>query len=270
MVEEVEQKNKNGEGAAIDTPAIIKEEASNLVTPYSSSGNKGLDNLMQLANTILHSKLSPHKTAEGVATAILLGRDLGLKDMVAVNNIYNIEGKATVGIHIISALLIQNKIYYEVLKDFETVCEYGDNKKNTYSEDYFLSNLDKYELINKDTPVDKYDKNKIQVVKKLTGNVETIIKFRRFIRVNNQDECVTFTQKLSWADIILMNLHEKMNWQKMPKIMLRNRCLAIGARFFAPDVLLGLMEHTEILDNTNTNYNVTEDGGKVDVVIQTS
>lgn len=55
-------------------------------------------------------------------------------------------------------------------------------------------------------------------------------------------------------------LATKENWQKMMPIMLRTRCLAIGARFVAPHALLGLYEAAEFADFKDISYEVNEEG----------
>ncbi|MEK6881511.1 MAG: hypothetical protein AABY22_17950, partial [Nanoarchaeota archaeon] len=93
-----------------------------------------IEDLLEFGAKIAKSKLTPLKTAEDVMTAVLMGRDLGIKTMVAVNNIYPIEGKASCGIHIINALLLKAGVTWEVIEDYTPLYDYIDSNKVNYNQ----------------------------------------------------------------------------------------------------------------------------------------
>lgn len=69
-------------------------------------------------------------------------------------------------------------------------------------------------------------------------------------------EDVSFTQN----EAKLMELLTKDTWRKMPRLMLWNRCFAIGCRRVAPDAIMGLYETTEAADFSGVRYDVSEEG----------
>jgi len=86
----------------------------------------------------------------------------------------------------------------------------------------------------------------------------TTIRFFRFSPILNkvlEEEC-----SFSWQDAVAAGLTGKDVWKKFPKAMLYARCLSMGARRVANDILLGIYETTEMADSTNTNYNLDEEG----------
>lgn len=84
----------------------------------------------------------------------------------------------------------------------------------------------------------------------------TVIRF--FKKWNGQ--IITNDISYHWSEAAKSGYTTKDNWQKMPRIMLRNRCLAIGARFVCPEAILGLYETAELADAKGVNYETTEDG----------
>lgn len=175
-----------------------------------------LSNQLELSNIIVKSGLSPHKKAEDVLIAIRTGSELGFSEMVSLNNIHAINGKAGLGIHLLTALLLKNNVRYKVIKDFE--------------------------LVSTPNPT-------VNAPSNVSTNRETIVKFTRWYK--NPDG--TFDKdetdfKYTMAEANLQGLLDKDNWKKMPKIMLRTRCITLGARLVAPDILLGMYEYSELAE----------------------
>lgn len=88
--------------------------------------------------------------------------------------------------------------------------------------------------------------------------VTTIIFYRKNEKLNK-----VLTNKFSytWSDATQAGYTSKDNWKRMPKNMLRVRCLAQGLRFVAPDVLTGLFyEQSELLDAKNIDFSIDDEG----------
>lgn len=172
-----------------------------------------LSNQLELANIIVKSGLSPHKKAEDVLIAIRTGSELGFSEMVSLNNIHAINGKAGLGIHLLTALLLKNHVRYKVIKDFEKKVSTPNPTANA--------------------PVD----------------YETVVKFTRWHKnpdgtTDKEETDFSYT----WSEAHKQGLLDKDNWKKMPKIMLRTRCITLGARLVAPDILLGMYEYSELAE----------------------
>jgi len=135
----------------------------------------------------------------------------------ALTNIHVIDGRPTLGVHLIGALIRKAGIKYSLIEDFKSI-------------------------------TDKDGKS--------TGNRKTTIRFYEKWNGKVIETDFSFTTQEAEAQGLLT----KSNWKKLPKIMLRNRTLALGGRFVAPEALMGLLETSEALDLTNKEYSIVEDG----------
>ncbi len=91
-----------------------------------------------------------------------------------------------------------------------------------------------------------------------TTKITTIRFFEKF-----HDKIIQNDISYTWAEAMAQGLVD--NWIKMPKIMLRNRCLSIGARFAAPEAMLGVYEYSEIADAENIDVNLDETGNPIQI-----
>lgn len=222
------------------------------ITPANVFNSNNLEVLLNFSATIVKSNLTPHKTPESALAAILQGMEIGLPAMAALNNIHLIQGRATLGVNVYTAILLKNGIIFDILKDCQPIFQYVRRKSD--GKDY--------------SPVIVYREDELPDVSQLGGDklvkglkpadYVTEIKFSRIVKGRE----FTIINKFSYQDAITQGLTEKDNWVRMLKTMLRTRCLTTGARLIAPDLFMGLYETTEILDTNqkNNSYAVTEDG----------
>jgi hypothetical protein len=63
-----------------------------------------------------------------------------------------------------------------------------------------------------------------------------------------------------WSEIKKAGLEERDNYKKRPILMLRTRCITEALRLYAADIFMGIYETSEIIDVTDTSYNVDDDG----------
>ncbi len=203
---------------------ITKQEVNNF-TNFSS-----MDDLLTFATQIAKSGLSPLKRGEDVMAAILMGKELGLGTMTAVSNIYSVSGKASLGVHVINALLLKAGITYVIVEDYIPV--YGYKFKGTPQEEKML--------------IDR----------------RTTIKFNRLVKRENgsfkEMEIITSYSIKEATDAGCLDKSDA--WKKHPKTMTRNRALAIGGRMIAGDVLLGCYETSELLEVNNIKHTITDEG----------
>lgn len=226
---------------------IAKTENKVATTTFDSF--KTMEDLLSFAeNVIVKTKLSPLKTKEDVVAAILAGKEIGIPMMASISNIYPIEGKASLGIHIISGILLKNGIVTEIIKDYEPVFNLYYNPGTIKEEEQLVGTcfLDDSKL-------------KEQGFRKGLNLIDykTIVKFTRTLKQpDGTFSKMTITSSYSIIDATTAELIQKSNWKKNPKTMTRNRALAIGSRLIADDLLMGLLETTEALDISGVNYEV--------------
>ncbi len=177
-----------------------------------------VEDMKAYAQVLLDSKLIPDafKTVEAVVAAVAQGRELGFEPVTSLNNIHVIQGRATLSVHAIAALIKKAGIIYKLLEDAVYVREDGGADKLKIPDIVY---------VDRRTTIRFYSRSK---------DMPTLV-------VEN-DISFTFTEARDQA------LTDKPTWKKMLKIMLRNRTLAIGARFVSPDALLGMYESVEWAD----------------------
>lgn len=186
------------------------------------SGFNTVGDALSFAKLLIDSKLIPStlKTPDAVVAVILQGRELGFGPITSVNNINNIQGKPTLGVHAIAAKLAQAGLTYQLIKDYEP-----------------------------ETKTDAEGKETI---------VDRVTTFRFFRMWNGR--VIENDVSYRWSEATKAGYTTKDNWLKMPRIMMRTRALTVGARLVAPEAILGLYETSELADAKDVNYSVTEEG----------
>lgn len=76
---------------------------------------------LKYAEMLIQSGLVAFKKPEQVVLAANLGKALGVSFDVASQNIYNIQGKPTLSVHLITALARRAGVDWEIVKDDESV-----------------------------------------------------------------------------------------------------------------------------------------------------
>lgn len=183
-----------------------------------------------LATLIESRKLPAHvKTVEDAFTISQMGKELGFATMQAFHYIIPIQGKLSLSMKAIGALLRKGGVRFTTMED--GVYVYADGTTSEYPRD-------------NPKPIDR----------------RTTITFER----DNQVEKTSFT----WMDAVKQELAGKDNWKRMPKEMLWARCLSKGSNRIAADLLLGLYSAEEMFDvfGSKTNVKRDEEGHIVEVV----
>ena len=216
----------------MEEKAIAKtgDVINNKLTKFD--GFQSVEEMMELAKVLIKTKLIPLtlKQPEQVVAVVLQGKELGFNAITSLNNIHNIQGRATLGVHAIAALLKNKGIVYKLIEDGIFIRENGE--------------LDKIKL-----PEVKYIDRR------------TTIRFYENFHGKIIENDISFTLKEAGEQELL----KKSNWKKMQLIMLRSRTLAIGARFVAPDALLGMYETSEAAEFSNTEVLIDTEGEVIDI-----
>jgi hypothetical protein len=147
-------------------------------------------------------------------SVLTMGKELGFKPLISLNNISIVKGKTVYSVHMLAALLKQQGFEYQLMKDFEP------------------------ETDAKGDPILDTDGN---------PKMCTIIRF--YWHSNVTKTVLQHDHKFTWAEAGRMGLHDKDNYKKMPRIMMRARCLAMGARFVNPKGMMGLYTDEEMIES---------------------
>lgn len=190
---------------------------------------KELD-IESFAKTLIESKALPpsYNTVPKIFVAIHKGRELGMGPMTSLSNFSMINGVPTPSVHLLLALARKAGIRFTILKDAEVV---------------YTPVLDE---VGKPVMVDG--------VAKVIKDVVTTIRASEYYHGKWFENEFSY----SWRDAEKAGLTTKDNWVKMPKIMLRTRCLAIAARASAPEATLGMLTDLEMSEIHNVAVEVKD------------
>lgn len=215
----------------------IKEENKYELTKLDNFHS--VEEMLKFAEVLIKSGLVPSTLSkpEKLVAVIQQGRELGIPAVSAMNNIHNIQGKATLGVHAFTALARKHYVDWEMQKDCLYIFEDGFEHK----------------LI---TP---------NITKEHGNYIDKICEIK-FYRWNEKlKRTIENTLSFSISEADKQGLMTKDNWKKMPNIMLRSRTLVLGIRFVASDVFMGIYETSEMLDANNKTYDIDEEGNVINM-----
>ena len=174
-----------------------------------------IEDMRAWAMAVNDSGLLPHSLTEPeqVMTIVQHGKELGLTPHIALNNIHVISGRPTLSSVMLGSLLKRRKVEWVWDEDFVFVKnEKGDN----------------------------------EIASDNQANRRTTIHF--YWKSDITDGVMEATFSVTWAQFVLSGLVTRDNWKKMPKEMMRARCLAFACRALFPEVLSGFYTELEIQD----------------------
>lgn len=232
-----EEETEKGEVQLVETETAPANMHIDLSSP--------LPILQRQANLIIDSGIVTKLDTAGVMAIWATGHELGIPPMAALNNMNIIDGKPVLNKHIINTL-VQKAGWTPVLT--ENFVSYQEGDVRTTYRFLFTAGIEKLRAERK------------KLVKEVTNEV-ALASINRDIDFQLSAYIRDFS--FTWADATLMQLTNKSNWQKMPKIMMQTRCLTLGAREVAPEVLMGMYETSEMADVSGTPYVLDEEGNPI-------
>ena len=85
--------------------------------------------MLALGKVLVRSQLVPLKKPEDVVVALMTGKELGLPFVTSVSQIYPINGRPTLGVHIQRALCLKQGITFEKIEDAESIYQFAKTDK---------------------------------------------------------------------------------------------------------------------------------------------
>lgn len=187
--------------------------------------------------------------------SIKRGRELGLDDVAAMQNIHVWQGRDKLivytGVHIITKVLIDNGVKIDIIEDAVPLYKYKDLKVANKMYDEF--NSDTMFIVTNNT--DKEDLKKALAENKTPVNavkydVRTTVKLTRPSK--NQEISISYSLKQATNAGLYKGINDdgekvdgKTNWNNHPETHLRGRCITIGGRIIAADKLNGIYSPDE-------------------------
>lgn len=221
------------------TPALTQAELATLDYADFSTPAR----MMALADVLCKSSLSPLKKKEDVVMALMTGQELGLPFITSLSQIYPINNRPTLGVHIQKALCLQNGVVFEKIEDAVAVYNFV-RKEGTE-----LIQLGEG-TINMKVPAD---------AKKKQIDTRTTYLFTREIKMaSGSYKTITAKGSFSLREATEADLVGKDVWIKYWRRMLDARAFTNGAREIADDIILGLMTPNELSNDFYVNEQGTE------------
>ena len=232
-------------------PSAIKTTKTALV-PLTAEQIQTLDytdfstpaRMLELGKVLVQSKLVIGKTPEDVVVSLMAGRELGLPFVVSLSQIYPINGKPSLGVHLIKGLILKHKIIFYKIEDFAPMFAFYEKTKDGS----IKKDGEKPVLV----AVDTLDKQPPDTLKR-----KTIVGYRttyEFIREVRMPSGKYREQKgigsFSTIEAQEADLMDKENWKKYVRRMLDARAFANGAREVADDIINGMMTPDELGANS--------------------
>lgn len=243
---------------------LVANTGQNLAE-INSKALSSLDAKLEFAEKLISAKSSlvPYKTAGDVLVVLQAAQDFNIPITAAMNNIYPINGRASVGVHFIQAILLKNGITFKVLKNYAPIYEWKGFGGIDVTQEEVDANPDAYNRIGPKTDKKDYAKDKINVLRTKVIDWETVIEFYRKVKQPDgtfKDMSVIGRFSISDAERAGLIQDKGHTWGKYPKAMLRARAMMDGAKQIADDLILGLSEVSEAGDTFDVDYELTDDG----------
>lgn len=195
--------------------------------------------MLELGKVLAKSQLVPLKKPEDVVVALMTGKELGLPFVTSVSQIYPINGRPTLGVHIQRAILLKNNIIIQKTEDAVKLYEYVKLDKEGK---VVLDNAKKPVVLSIGTLEEQPDNSAKRHI-----DTRTTYKFTREIKMpSGKYKEVTATGSFTLDEARQAELLDKDVWVKYWRRMLDARAFTIGSSEIADDLLLGLKPAEEM------------------------
>lgn len=253
-------------------------KVSKVHTNLPANKQTNIKNLLEEATILIESGMVPFKKPEDVVMVMQLANDLNMSIPLAIANIYPIQGKPSIGVHLWNALLVKGGVTIELIEDAVEVYHFKRKNGMTYTmtakeideSRYFPVSVKHYEEQSKDCPPDK----EVVVIISPPGmeKVYPILKDKRttikMIRKNNRGGYDEATRSYYYHEAWIAGFVKveggvvagKDNWIYHLHDMLYARACTRTGKVTGPDLTLGFREVSEMADAHGIEVKVTEDG----------
>ncbi len=192
--------------------------------------------MLELGKVLVQGSMCPLKKPADVVIALLAGKELGLPFIASLNEIYPINGKPTIGVHIMKSLCLKYGITYEKTRDFEDIFQFVEIDESGNIKMEKVGNISQPIEVSRGF-LDEQPTN----TKKRKIDIGTEYTLTRQIKLPNGDfKEISAKGIFTLLEAKQAELDVKDNWKKYPKRMLEARAFAIAGREIADDVLHGM------------------------------
>lgn len=262
-ISEVDTDNETITSSASDTPTAMTTMTTADLSALDYVDFSTPARMLALGEVLVNSKLVPLKTPQDVMTALMTGKDLGLPLMASLSQIYPINGRPTIGVHIQKGLLIKNGIPFEKIEDAVNLYEFVKADKD--GKPVFIDKV--VNGVNTKIPevmgygtIEEQPENTVKraIDKRTTYQITRAIKM-----ADGKFKTMTAKGSFTLSEAKEADLHEKDVWIKYWRRMLDARAFTNAVGEIADDITLGLRSPNEV----SNDYYVNSNGEEVPYVV---
>tara|TARA_R110000796_G_scaffold61674_6_gene142639 strand:+ start:6063 stop:6902 length:840 start_codon:yes stop_codon:yes gene_type:complete len=231
------------------TPNVVKKPTNLANVPQTQSDLEALNytefdtpaKMMALGTVLVKSQLVPLKRPEDVVTALMTGKELGLPFITSISQIYPINGRPTLGVHIQKALCLQRGVTFQKTEDavaiYIFVATDAEGKVKIEDKKFIILGEGTFEEQPPNT-------KKKEITKRTTYEFSRLIK-----RPDGSWKEITAKGSFTLREAAEAELLDKDVWKKYWRRMLDARAFTNGVGEIADDITLGLRSPNELADN---------------------
>lgn len=256
--------------------------------------------LLVLTSLVKSKKLGSIVTPETALAYYIKSKELGVPFLNAIDHMFDVSGKTSLDVHLMRALLLKaGNIHWEEIYNNAPLYKYIDSNGETIVTGYDDSCLPEgyIKVIGNNNDELKADFNRIEsigyvaVFKKAEllplyinaaggtvsiFNYGTKYKFTRLMRFSDgTTKTLIEYGEFSLKEALIAGLHLKKDgsvnmdspWICYHRNMNEARSWTFGARKIGDDILLGALEHTELLDLKKSKYTLVNDAVVTDAEV---
>jgi hypothetical protein len=204
-----------------------------------------LEKMRYFAKEVVKSGVSSFKREADVILVLIRGKELGLPYGVSVNNIFAINGKSGLSVHLHKALLTKAGVYYELTEDNVNVYAYG---KTIEGKGFVPMGT------TTSTKVEGFQVSP-QVIDK-----QTTYYFERDMKMpSGKWKTKKLTISYRYSEAVQAGLTEKEVWTKYTRSLMKARAFTLGSSEIASDVVQGMYGINELAMEFGKEFTINED-----------
>lgn len=225
--------------------ALIEQQNTVINSPEAIQ----IEKMKLFAKQVIASGVSGIKREADAIVILMRGAELGLSYAVSINNIFAINGKTGMSVHLHKAMLQNAGVYFDLEEDKVPLYAYGVMKTNTEGKEIFLP-----KGVTTETKVEGY-----RVSPKVV-DYRTTYYFEREVKMPLSGTIRLKTLRMSYlySEAVQAELVDKDVWKKFDRSLMKARCFTSGASEIASDVVQGMYGINELANITSKNYTIND------------
>lgn len=203
-----------------------------------------LEKMRVFAREVVKSGVSNYKREADVILVLIRGKELGLQYGVSVNNIFAINGKTGMSVHLHKALLTKAGVYFELVEDYVPVYAYGMKTDKGFQAVGTTTS----------TKVEGFQ------VSPAIIDRQTTYYFEREIRMplSGEVRVKKVTMSFRYSEAVKAGLTEKDVWVKYDRSLMKARAFTNGSTEIASDVVQGMYGINELAMEFGKDFTIDD------------